>query len=153
MGPPSSSSLAPGTRGTQGRPQRHVYTGTGGRNSPRDATLAERRASTGRGEDPLCRHTDSKARGARGGPDTSRQTGLSDYLGNPSRKSTASATRGRGRQSSVETIGDAYMAVTGVPEFQEDHAERMADFAMDMLEEAGNVPSPASGLPLQGLQT
>ncbi|KAL8566650.1 hypothetical protein ACOMHN_055587 [Nucella lapillus] len=56
----------------------------------------------------------------------------------------------------VETIGDAYMAVTGVPEFQEDHAERMADFAMDMLEEAGNVPSPASGLPLQirvGLHT
>ncbi|KAL8616743.1 hypothetical protein ACOMHN_017781 [Nucella lapillus] len=100
-GPPSSSSLAPGTRGTQGRPQRHVYTGTGGRNSPRDATLAERRASTGRGEDPLCRHPDSKARGARGGPDTSRQTGLSDYLGNPSRKSTASATRGGGRQSSV----------------------------------------------------
>ncbi|KAL8573990.1 hypothetical protein ACOMHN_029437 [Nucella lapillus] len=98
-GPPSSSSLAPGTRGTQGRPQRHVYTGTGGRNSPRDATLAERRASTGRGEDPLCRHPDSKARGARGGPDTSRQTGLSDYLGNPSRKSTASATRGGGRQS------------------------------------------------------
>ncbi|KAL8594181.1 hypothetical protein ACOMHN_030075 [Nucella lapillus] len=101
MGPPSSSSLAPGTRGTQGRPQRHVYTGTGGRNSPRDATLAERRASTGRGEDPLCRHPDSKARGARGGPDTSRQTGLSDYLGNPSRKSTARATRCGGRQSSV----------------------------------------------------
>ncbi|KAL8563873.1 hypothetical protein ACOMHN_034252 [Nucella lapillus] len=72
-GPPSSSSLAPGTRGTQGRPQRHVYTGTGGRNSPRDDTLAERRASTGQGEDPLCRHPDSKARGARGGPDTSRQ--------------------------------------------------------------------------------
>ncbi|KAL8573844.1 hypothetical protein ACOMHN_029292 [Nucella lapillus] len=100
-GPPSSSSLAPGTQGTQGRPQRHVYTGTGGRNSPRDATLAERRASTGRGEDPLCRHPDSKARGARGGPDTSRQTGLSDYLGNPSRKSMARATRGGGRQSSV----------------------------------------------------
>ncbi|KAL8601819.1 hypothetical protein ACOMHN_020554 [Nucella lapillus] len=100
-GPPSSSSLAPGTRGTQGRPQRHVYTGTGGRNSPRDATLAERRASTGRGEDPLGRHPDSKARGARGGPDTSRQTGLSDYLGNPLRKSTASATHGGGRQSSV----------------------------------------------------
>ncbi|KAL8594972.1 hypothetical protein ACOMHN_038769 [Nucella lapillus] len=100
-GPPSSPSLAPGTRGTQGRPQRHVYTGTGGRNSPRNATLAERRASTGRGEDPPCRHPDSKARGARGGPDTSRQTGLSDYLGNPSRKSTASGTRGGGRQSSV----------------------------------------------------
>ncbi|KAL8625431.1 hypothetical protein ACOMHN_018576 [Nucella lapillus] len=85
--------------GTQGRPQRHVYTGTGGRNSPRDATLAEWRASTGRGEDPLCRHPDSKARGARGGPDTSRQTGLSDYL--PWRKSTARAMRGGGRQSSV----------------------------------------------------
>ncbi|XP_076469689.1 guanylate cyclase soluble subunit beta-2-like [Babylonia areolata] len=56
----------------------------------------------------------------------------------------------------VETIGDAYMAVTGVPEVQEDHAERMADFAMDMLEEAGLVHSPATGLPLQirvGLHT
>ena len=49
----------------------------------------------------------------------------------------------------METIGDAYMAVTGVPEAQEDHAERMADFAMDMLEEAMTVKSPDTGLPLQ----
>ena len=49
----------------------------------------------------------------------------------------------------METIGDAYMAVTGVPEIQDDHAERMADFAMDMMEEAGNVLSPATGKPLK----
>ncbi|KAL8603728.1 hypothetical protein ACOMHN_024344 [Nucella lapillus] len=49
----------------------------------------------------------------------------------------------------VETIGDAYMAVTGVPEAQEDHAERMADFAMDMLEEACFVISPATGKSLK----
>ena len=41
------------------------------------------------------------------------------------------------------------MAVTGVPEIQDDHAERMADFAMDMMEEAANVPSPATGKPLK----
>ena len=49
----------------------------------------------------------------------------------------------------METIGDAYMAVTGVPKIQDDHAERMADFAMDMMEEAGNVLSPATGKPLK----
>ena len=41
------------------------------------------------------------------------------------------------------------MAVTGVPEIQDDHAERMADFAMGMMEEAGNVLSPATGKPLK----
>ncbi|PVD24162.1 hypothetical protein C0Q70_14632 [Pomacea canaliculata] len=49
----------------------------------------------------------------------------------------------------VETIGDAYMVVGGVQEQQEDHAERVASFAMDMVEEAGFVTSPATGLPLQ----
>ncbi|KAL8603727.1 hypothetical protein ACOMHN_024343 [Nucella lapillus] len=49
----------------------------------------------------------------------------------------------------VETIGDAYMAVTGVPEAQEDHVERMANFAMDMVEAASYVRSPATGYPLQ----
>ncbi|XP_076448368.1 guanylate cyclase soluble subunit beta-2-like isoform X2 [Babylonia areolata] len=49
----------------------------------------------------------------------------------------------------VETIGDAYMAVAGVPEAQADHAERVANFAMDMIVEANNVTSPATGRPLQ----
>lgn len=33
----------------------------------------------------------------------------------------------------VETIGDCYMAVAGVPHEKEDHAEIMADFALDIL--------------------
>ena len=41
------------------------------------------------------------------------------------------------------------MGVAGVPEAQADHAERVADFAMDMVEEAYHVSSPATGLPLQ----
>ncbi|KAL8603738.1 hypothetical protein ACOMHN_024354 [Nucella lapillus] len=49
----------------------------------------------------------------------------------------------------VETIGDAYMGVAGVPEAQEDHAERVADFAMGMIVETSHVNSPATGLPLQ----
>ena len=34
----------------------------------------------------------------------------------------------------VETIGDCYVAVTGVPEPRKDHAVIMAKFARDMLE-------------------
>ncbi|XP_064633334.1 guanylate cyclase soluble subunit beta-2-like [Lineus longissimus] len=49
----------------------------------------------------------------------------------------------------VETIGDAYMVVGGVPEVSDSHAESVADMAMDMIEEASHVTSPASGLPLQ----
>jgi class 3 adenylate cyclase len=33
----------------------------------------------------------------------------------------------------VETIGDCYVAATGLPEPQEDHAERMAKFARKCL--------------------
>ncbi|XP_076469686.1 guanylate cyclase soluble subunit beta-2-like [Babylonia areolata] len=49
----------------------------------------------------------------------------------------------------VETIGDAYMGAAGVPEVDEKHAERIADFALDIMEEAAKVNSPATGLPLQ----
>ncbi|KAK7102525.1 guanylate cyclase soluble subunit beta-2-like [Littorina saxatilis] len=48
----------------------------------------------------------------------------------------------------VETIGDAYMAATGLPEIQVDHAARMADFAMDLIEESNYVISPATGKPI-----
>ena len=41
------------------------------------------------------------------------------------------------------------MAVTGVPESQPHHAHAMADFAMDIMEEAARVTSPATGLPLK----
>lgn len=34
----------------------------------------------------------------------------------------------------IKTIGDSYMAASGVPTPVEDHAERMADLALDMLE-------------------
>ncbi len=34
----------------------------------------------------------------------------------------------------IKTIGDAYMAVAGVPLAQEDHAERAAAFALDVIE-------------------
>ncbi|KAK7102523.1 guanylate cyclase soluble subunit beta-2-like [Littorina saxatilis] len=49
----------------------------------------------------------------------------------------------------VETVGDAYMAVAGAPEVQEDHADRIADFAMAMMKESSHVQSPATGKPLQ----
>ena len=41
------------------------------------------------------------------------------------------------------------MGVAGAPEVQEDHAQRIADFALDILMEAEGVISPANGLPLQ----
>ncbi|GFS24109.1 guanylate cyclase soluble subunit beta-2 [Elysia marginata] len=49
----------------------------------------------------------------------------------------------------VETIGDAYMIVSGVPETTQVHAQLVANFAMDMVEEAELVKSPATSLPLQ----
>ncbi|KAG7348786.1 family 3 adenylate cyclase [Nitzschia inconspicua] len=39
----------------------------------------------------------------------------------------------------VETIGDSYVAVTGLPEPQEDHAVIMAKFARECLEKMGEV--------------
>ncbi|XP_064606184.1 guanylate cyclase soluble subunit beta-2-like [Liolophura sinensis] len=49
----------------------------------------------------------------------------------------------------VETIGDAYMVVSGAPEISETHAQKVSNFAMDMVEDAANVSSPATGLPIQ----
>ncbi|XP_069142346.1 guanylate cyclase soluble subunit beta-2-like [Argopecten irradians] len=49
----------------------------------------------------------------------------------------------------VETIGDAYMIVSGVPEENENHAREVAHFSMDMIREASNVHSPVNNNPLQ----
>lgn len=43
------------------------------------------------------------------------------------------------------------MVVGGVPELREDHSERVARFAMTIVQEAVQVPSPATGSPLQVL--
>ena len=49
----------------------------------------------------------------------------------------------------VETIGDAYMIVSGVPEVCVDHACNVADFSLAMVAAARQVLSPATGKPLQ----
>ena len=49
----------------------------------------------------------------------------------------------------VETIGDAYMVVAGVPEFVDDHAARIVDMGLDMIQETNNVLNPISSKPIQ----
>ncbi|KAK6177072.1 hypothetical protein SNE40_015250 [Patella caerulea] len=49
----------------------------------------------------------------------------------------------------VETIGDAYMVVCGVPERSTNHAAPVSRFSIDMLLESAQVKSPATGRPLQ----
>jgi hypothetical protein len=39
----------------------------------------------------------------------------------------------------VETIGDAYMVVGGLPDRRKDHAEAIAMFALEMINEAAHV--------------
>uniref|UniRef100_A0A8D2PIL0 guanylate cyclase n=1 Tax=Zosterops lateralis melanops TaxID=1220523 RepID=A0A8D2PIL0_ZOSLA len=49
----------------------------------------------------------------------------------------------------VETIGDAYMVVGGVPVPVPTHAERVANFALGMIMAAKGVKNPVSGNPIQ----
>uniref|UniRef100_A0A8B9GKF2 guanylate cyclase n=1 Tax=Amazona collaria TaxID=241587 RepID=A0A8B9GKF2_9PSIT len=49
----------------------------------------------------------------------------------------------------VETIGDAYMVVGGVPVPVSTHAERVANFALGMIIAAKDVQNPVSGNPIQ----
>uniref|UniRef100_A0A8D0GF78 guanylate cyclase n=1 Tax=Sphenodon punctatus TaxID=8508 RepID=A0A8D0GF78_SPHPU len=49
----------------------------------------------------------------------------------------------------VETIGDAYMVVGGVPVPVSTHAERVANFALGMIIAAKEVKNPVSGNPIQ----
>ncbi|XP_074860705.1 guanylate cyclase soluble subunit beta-2-like [Carettochelys insculpta] len=49
----------------------------------------------------------------------------------------------------VETIGDAYMVVGGVPVPVSTHAERVANFALGIVIAAKEVKNPVSGSPIQ----
>ncbi|XP_032081567.1 guanylate cyclase soluble subunit beta-2-like [Thamnophis elegans] len=49
----------------------------------------------------------------------------------------------------VETIGDAYMVVGGVPVPVSTHAERVANFALGMIIAAKNIKNPVSENPIQ----
>lgn len=48
----------------------------------------------------------------------------------------------------IKTIGDAYMAVCGLPELNPDHAQNIADMALEMVEVATRY-GEASGLPVR----
>lgn len=49
----------------------------------------------------------------------------------------------------METIGDAYMVVGGVPVPVESHAQRVANFALGMRISAEEVMNPVTGEPIQ----
>ena len=49
----------------------------------------------------------------------------------------------------VETIGDAYMVVGGLPTPCSDHAERVASMACSMLEAVRDVHSPVDSEPIR----
>lgn len=47
--------------------------------------------------------------------------------------------------SQVETIGDAYMVVSGAPEKEGNHAERVCDMALDMVDAITDLKDPSTG--------
>lgn len=49
----------------------------------------------------------------------------------------------------METIGDAYMVVGGVPVSTHTHAHRVANFALGMRIAARDVTNPVTGQPIQ----
>ncbi|XP_077985261.1 guanylate cyclase soluble subunit beta-2-like [Glandiceps talaboti] len=49
----------------------------------------------------------------------------------------------------VETIGDAYMVVGGLPTPSKAHAEKVANFGLGILKAAQEVTSPSTGEPIQ----
>lgn len=49
----------------------------------------------------------------------------------------------------VETIGDAYMVVSGAPEKDFNHAEKVCDMALDMVEAITDLKDPSSGTHLR----
>lgn len=46
----------------------------------------------------------------------------------------------------VETIGDAYMVVSGAPEKEGNHAERVCDMALDMVDAITDLKDPSTGM-------
>ncbi|XP_048511363.1 soluble guanylate cyclase 88E isoform X2 [Athalia rosae] len=55
----------------------------------------------------------------------------------------------RNRVYKVETIGDAYMVVSGAPDKERDHADRVCDMALDMVEAITDLKDPSTGNHLQ----
>ena len=49
----------------------------------------------------------------------------------------------------VETIGDAYMVVGGLPTPCDNHAEKVAHMGCSMMEAGQKVLSPVDGLPIK----
>lgn len=45
----------------------------------------------------------------------------------------------------VETIGDAYMVVSGAPEQEESHADKVCHMALDMVDVIGGLTDPSTG--------
>lgn len=48
----------------------------------------------------------------------------------------------------VETIGDAYMVVSGAPVKESDHADRVCDMALDMVEAITDLKDRSTGTSL-----
>lgn len=49
----------------------------------------------------------------------------------------------------METIGDAYMVVSGAPEKDVNHAEKVCDMALDMVEAITDLKDPSTGTHLR----